>query len=149
MRTKVLFPVILILAGVSWLAFSNLSKANYFFEVNELPAMGDKVYEHGLKVKGRIVVGSIDQSTKPIKFTIAEQGTELRVHYVGEEPLPDLFKDRAEAVVEGSMRADGIFEARHLQAKCASKYEAEAPDASEGNAYPGYDKESKPEQPSI
>jgi cytochrome c-type biogenesis protein CcmE len=124
--SKIAIPLVLIVAGISWLAFSNLSEANYFYNVDELPEMGDGVYGHGIKVKGRVVVGSIEAG-KPTAFTIAENGVELKVHYIGEEPLPDMFKDRAEAVVEGTMRQDGVFEAVHLQAKCASKYEAMPP----------------------
>ena len=74
-----------------------------------------------------MVIGSIEKG-KPTAFTIAENEKELKVLYVGEEPLPDMFKDRAEAVVEGTMRGDGVFEAVHLQAKCASKYEAMPPE---------------------
>src|SRR5678809_1770760 len=48
----------------------------------------------------------------------------MRVNYVGSQPVPDTFKDRADAVVEGKVLADATFEADHLQAKCASKYEA-------------------------
>jgi cytochrome c-type biogenesis protein CcmE len=48
----------------------------------------------------------------------------MRVNYVGSQPVPDTFKDRADAVVEGKVLADGTFEADHLQAKCASKYES-------------------------
>jgi len=135
MSYKIIVPLIFIVVGISWLAFSNLSNANYFYPVNELPEMGDKLYEHGLRVKGRIVAGSIRKDPKPIRFTIKEEEAELEVRYVGEEPLPDLFKDRAEAVVDGKMAADGVFEAEHLQAKCSSKYESLPPEASEGQAY--------------
>ena len=141
MKPKVLLPLALIIGGISWLAFSNLSKANYFYDVDQLPELGDKVYQKNLRIKGRIVAGSIQAKAKPVVFTIAETGQPLTVRYVGEEPLPDLFKDHAEAVVEGKMAADGVFEANHLQAKCASKYEAMAPEMTEGA-----DPYSKPEQ---
>ncbi len=134
MPTKIWIPLTLMIGGISWLAFTNLGKANYFFPVDELPPAGDSVYNHSLKVKGRIVVGSIIDDKKPVIFTIHEKDKEMVVHYVGEEPLPDMFKDRAETVVEGMLRADGVFEAVNVQAKCASKYEAEAPDVN-ANAY--------------
>ena len=50
--SKLAIPLVLIVAGISWLAFSNLSEANYFYNVDELPEMGDMVYERSLKVKG-------------------------------------------------------------------------------------------------
>lgn len=129
MRAKVWLPLLIILGSIGWLAGTNFEKANYFYSVEELPTLGDPIYQDSIKVKGRIVAGSIDKSTVPVKFTIQENEQELRVHYVSEEPLPDMFKDHAETVVEGQMRADGIFEASHLQAKCASKYEAAGPQA--------------------
>ncbi len=45
--------------------------------------------------------------------------------YTGSAPVPDTFKDGVEAVCEGSTREDGTFEARQIQAKCASKYQSE------------------------
>ena len=44
----------------------------------------------------------------------------------GRDPLPDTFKDGAQALVEGSVMPDGQFTAEQVQAKCASKYEANA-----------------------
>ena len=134
MPVKIWLPLLFILGAITWLAFSNLNKANYFYPVDQLPELGDQVYRHDVKIKGRIVVGSIKDDQQPLAFTIHENNKELVVHYVGNEPLPDLFKDRAETVVMGRMRSDGIFEATHLQAKCASKYEAEGP-AGYGSEY--------------
>ncbi|NWG14640.1 MAG: cytochrome c maturation protein CcmE, partial [Acidobacteria bacterium] len=39
--------------------------------------------------------------------------------------VPDTFKGGAKAVVEGTVSDDGVLLARHIEAKCASKYEAE------------------------
>lgn len=147
MPAKIWVPLLVILSGVSWLAYSNLSKANYFYNVSELEQLGNRVEGIGLRVKGRIVAGSIKDKQKPVVFDIEEEGAVLTVHYIGEEPLPDLFQDRADAVVEGTIRADGIFEAKHLQAKCASKYEAEAPGAQPSESeYPDYEKKPATER---
>jgi cytochrome c-type biogenesis protein CcmE len=43
--------------------------------------------------------------------------------------------DKSQALVEGSLTPDGSFRAEHVQAKCASKYEA-APTADAGAAKP-------------
>ena len=132
MPVKVWLPLTLIVIGVSCLAVFNLKNMDYFFPVNELPDSGDSVYENVIKVKGRIVPGTIIADKDPITFTIAEEETELVVKYVGEEPLPDMFKDRAETVVTGTMQSNGVFHAEHVQAKCASKYEGAAPSAEDG-----------------
>jgi cytochrome c-type biogenesis protein CcmE len=46
----------------------------------------------------------------------------LPVEYVGRDPLPDTFKDGAQALAGGRLEADGVFRAEEVQAKCASKY---------------------------
>jgi cytochrome c-type biogenesis protein CcmE len=67
---------------------------------------------------------------------LEEQGKAIPVSYVGRDPLPDTFKDGAQALVEGRMKPDGRFEAEQVQAKCASKYEA-TPNQTPGAAQPG------------
>ena len=57
------------------------------------------------------------------KFLIEEGGQTVPVVY--RDLVPDTFQDLADAVVEGSFDADGIFQATFLMAKCPSKYEAE------------------------
>ena len=51
-------------------------------------------------------------------------GSHLNVVYTGVDPLPDTFKDHADALADGKLEADGAFHATKIQAKCASKYEA-------------------------
>lgn len=136
MQVRIWIPMTVILGAIGWLAFTNFENANYFYSVDELPAMGDAVYSNSVKVKGRIVPGSISKEPLPVKFVIEERDAKLAVHYVSDEPLPDMFKDHAETVVEGHMRADGVFEAVHLQAKCASKYEAAGPQAEHPDSVP-------------
>jgi cytochrome c-type biogenesis protein CcmE len=60
-----------------------------------------------------------------MRFTISNQGKSLRVCYIGKDVVPDTFMDGSKAVVEGSLAQDGTFQAQRIEAKCASKYEAE------------------------
>ena len=57
----------------------------------------------------------------------------MPVDYNGTEAPPDTFKDNAQALAEGSYGRDGVFHAKQLQAKCASKYAPAQP----GEAAPG------------
>ena len=52
------------------------------------------------------------------------QAKTLKVVYSGIDPLPDTFKDGAQALADGKLGPDGVFQASKIQAKCASKYEA-------------------------
>jgi cytochrome c-type biogenesis protein CcmE len=62
--------------------------------------------------------------TGRVDFVLEGEGKSLPVSYVGNDPLPDTFVDKAQALVEGRPASDGRFVAEVVQAKCASKYEA-------------------------
>jgi cytochrome c-type biogenesis protein CcmE len=53
---------------------------------------------------------------------LVENDQKLNVVYNGTEPPPDTFKDDAQALAEGNFNRDGVFYAKQIQAKCASKY---------------------------
>jgi cytochrome c-type biogenesis protein CcmE len=58
------------------------------------------------------------------EFVLTQDETRLKVQYVGTDPLPDTFKDGAQALADGKLDRSGVFRANKIQAKCASKYEA-------------------------
>jgi cytochrome c-type biogenesis protein CcmE len=60
---------------------------------------------------------------------LAENDQILSVVYSGTEAPPDTFKDNSQALAEGSFGRDGVFHAKQLQAKCASKYAPQQPGA--------------------
>jgi cytochrome c-type biogenesis protein CcmE len=75
-------------------------------------------------VGGTVEPGTIKRLSGRVDFVLAGEGKLLPVSYVGSEPLPDTFVDKSQALVEGSLAMNGSFVAEHVQAKCASKYEA-------------------------
>jgi len=125
-RMKFVVGAAIIVAALGYLGFVGMEQSKaYYITVSEYDAMRGQVGTKTLKVAGDVVEGSIDRSRKPMEFTIAHEGRSLKVHYVGKAVIPDTFRDGAKAVVEGNITQDGTFEARHIEAKCASKYEAE------------------------
>lgn len=97
----------------------------YYQTVGELRAMGPGAEGRRLRVAGDVVPGTIaSRGEGRVQFEIEHEGSRLEVLYTGREPLPDTLVDRAQAVAEGSLLADGSFEADRVQAKCASKYDA-------------------------
>src|SRR5262249_10118247 len=98
---------------------------SYYVTIAELhkdAAQGDQVYAKRLRVAGNVVPGSIKRQGSRVEFSLKENDQVLPVVYHGSEAPPDTFKDDAQALAEGMLGRDGIFQAKHLQAKCASKY---------------------------
>lgn len=110
--------------------------AAYYQTVGELRELGIRAEGRRLRVAGDVVPGTIvSEGEGRVRFQIEHEGSRLAVLYTGREPLPDTLVDRAQAVAEGTLLTNGSFEADHVQAKCASKYDA-AYEATPGDAGP-------------
>ena len=82
-------------------------------------------------MNGYVDQGSIVRNGASVSFVLHQNPgmlqkdpVRLKVVYSGIDPLPDTFKDDAQALADGSLGPDGVFQASKIQAKCASKYEA-------------------------
>ena len=118
--------IVVIVLSLGYLAYTGVEESkSYYVTIAELrkdAAQGDKVYSKRLRVAGNVVPGSIKRQGSRVEFSLKENDQLLTVIYHGTEAPPDTFKDDAQALAEGSLGRDGVFQARHLQAKCTSKY---------------------------
>lgn len=114
---------LVILLSLGYLAYTGVEESkSYYVTISELHGMGDKAYTKRLRVAGNVQPGSIKRKGTEVQFVLVEQGNSLPVIYTGTEAPPDTFKDDSQALADGSFGRDGIFHAKGLQAKCASKY---------------------------
>jgi cytochrome c-type biogenesis protein CcmE len=135
MNTYVKFgAVVVVVIGVLvWLAVGGTNESkSYFKTISELKQMGDQAQVKHLRVDGFVQAGSIVRNGGEVSFVIHQDPNKrqrddnmtLKVVYKGIDPLPDTFKDDAQALADGKLGPDGTFQASKIQAKCASKYEA-------------------------
>jgi cytochrome c-type biogenesis protein CcmE len=110
------------LAFLAWLGYGE--SKTYYHTIAELQTLDSAGRAHRIRVGGTIEPGSIHRYAGRVDFVLEGEGKTLPITYVGGDPLPDTFTDKAQALVEGRPNADGRFVAEHVQAKCASKYEA-------------------------
>ena len=114
--------IVVALAFLAWLGYGE--SKTYYHTIAEYQTLSISERSHRMRLAGTVVDGSIKRGSGRVDFTLEEQGKMLPVSYVGSDPLPDTFVDKSQALVEGRPGADGRFVAEHVQAKCASKYEA-------------------------
>ena len=120
----------LILISLGYLAYTGVQESkSYYVTIKELHGMGDSAYTKRLRVAGNVQPGSIKRTGTKVEFVLVEQDLSLPVVYSGTEAPPDTFKDNSQALAEGSFGHDGVFHAKQLQAKCASKYAPQQPGA--------------------
>ncbi|NLV30637.1 MAG: cytochrome c maturation protein CcmE [Acidobacteria bacterium] len=117
---------LIIVAALAWLGFVGFQESKaYYITVDEFSSLRGEYEGKRFKLAGDVVEGSIDRSRPQMEFVISSPRSSIRVRYTGADIIPDTFKDGSKALVEGTVAPDGVFEARRIEAKCASKYEAE------------------------
>lgn len=115
--------IAVIVVALAYLAFTGVQQSkSYYVTIAELKKMGDDGYKKRLRVAGNVEPGSIKRRGTHVEFILVEEGHLLNVEYTGAEAPPDTFVDNAQALAEGTYGRDGVFHAKMLQAKCASKY---------------------------
>src|SRR2546422_3398821 len=123
--------IVISMAGLAWLGYGE--SKTYYHTLAELDMLKGSERAQRMRIGGTVQAGSIHRMTGRVDFVLEGEGKTLPVSYVGSEPLPDTFVDKSQALVEGRPGPEGRFVAEHVQAKCASKYEA-APGGGDGAA---------------
>src|SRR5690349_8007998 len=119
---------VVILLALGYLAYTGVQESkSYYVTIKELRGLGDGAYTKRLRVAGNVQPGSIKRSGTRVEFVLVENDLTLPVTYGGTEAPPDTFKDNSQALADGSFGRDGVFHAKQLQAKCASKYAPQQP----------------------
>jgi cytochrome c-type biogenesis protein CcmE len=135
-RSKFLVGSVIIVLTLISLAYVGFTQSKtYYHTISELGTLQSSALHQRMRVSGNVRNGSIQHVSNRVNFVLTEQGKDLSVSYIGSDPLPDTFKDGAQALVEGRITPEGNFVAEQVQAKCASKYEA-APSAAPGGVQP-------------
>lgn len=129
-QQKFVLIIAAIVVTLAWMAVGGVREsATYYVTLDELLAMENPGTKR-IRVGGDVADGSIVRLASSVEFRLHQQDegmadpTVLDVIYTGADPLPDTFRDKAQALCDGYLRSDGKFEATKIQAKCASKYEA-------------------------
>jgi len=114
--------IVVALGFLAWLGYGE--SKTYYHTIVELQTLNSSARAQRMRVGGTVAVGSIRRTAGRVDFVLEGEGKALPVSYGGSDPLPDTFVDKSQALVEGHLGSDGRFVAEHVQAKCASKYEA-------------------------
>ena len=127
-RPKVLVAGAALVLGVAYLILTGMQTSTvYYLTVGELLAKGPAVQGQQVRVAGDVTPGSVqkDEAGLALRFLVQDGSGQIPVFYRG-GPVPDIFGEEVQVVVEGKYTADGTFVATTLLAKCPSKFDAGA-----------------------
>jgi cytochrome c-type biogenesis protein CcmE len=115
--------IVIIVVALGYLAYTGVQESkSYYVTIKELKTMDNSAYHKRLRVAGTVLPGSIKRTGSHLEFVLQEEDRTLPVIYNGSEAPPDTFHDSSQALAEGTYGRDGVFHAKGIQAKCASKY---------------------------
>ncbi len=124
-RKQVAIAAVVVASAFGYLLVTGLRDTMvFYYTVSEVTSQSESLSDVPLRVAGKVVAGTIeisDMNHLDRRFVIHEGGAEIPVAYHG--ITPDTLVDGADAVVEGKLGADGVFDATFVMAKCPSKYE--------------------------
>ncbi len=154
-RKTIIAVLIIAVALIALLIATTRSSTQYFLTVSELLENKSEMEGRNVRMSGVVLGDTIvyDPKTLDLTFEVAqipgdhrvikEMGgmaavlaqaaadpslPRLTIHYNGVKP--DLLKHEAQAIVSGSLDANGVFQAKELLLKCPSKYESALPSKS-------------------
>ena len=129
--------IVVVVGTLGWLATTGMNETKtYYKTITELGQMGNQAYGQRIRVGGDVESGSIQHAGGHVQFVLVQDKMRLTVAYTGTDPLPDTFRDGAQALADGKLGKDGVFRAKQIQAKCASKYEAKPGQLAPGQTAP-------------
>src|SRR5262245_13951913 len=100
--------VVVVIGTLVWIAASGMGEnQTYYKTVSELNQMGDQAFGRRVRVGGDVAQGSIEHSAGEVRFVLTQEKLTLKVAYTGIDPLPDTFRDGAQALADGKLDKDG------------------------------------------
>jgi cytochrome c-type biogenesis protein CcmE len=72
------------------------------------------------RIGGMVEKGSLKRDGVEVRFVVTDTAKDIPVVYRG--PLPDLFREGKGVVAQGTLGADGVFQAREVLAKHDENY---------------------------
>ncbi len=127
MKLRWVILLLLLIPVVAHLAYATTHSTftDYYSTVDELLAKGGTGDGAIVRVGGSVVPGTIKFDGKSATFRFQMKGngeSEIAVVYQGR--VPNVFRDNARAIVEGTLDSDGIFRAHTLMVRCPHEYAA-------------------------
>ena len=121
-RLPLLGLALLAAAALAWLAVDAFQESVLYYLTPSEAQDADP--EERFRLAGLVVDGSLHRDDAgQLHFEVTDGAATVPVRFDGQ--APDSLGDGAEAVSEGRMTPEGVFEADSVLARCASKFEAE------------------------
>jgi cytochrome c-type biogenesis protein CcmE len=133
-RWGLLLGVVIVMGVIGYLAFSSVGKALvYYVTPTELLDRGEAAVGETVRLGGLVEVGSIAGEAPNLRFVLTDGTSEVVVHATSAPTRS--FREGIGAVVEGTLGADGVFQATQVIVKHDENYVAPSEGGLPTNAF--------------
>jgi cytochrome c-type biogenesis protein CcmE len=108
------------LAAATALVLSAFEQNLVFFFTPSQVAANEAPKGRTFRIGGMVQAGSVKRDGVEVRFVVTDTAMSIPVIYRG--ALPDLFREGKGVVAQGSLGADGVFQAREVLAKHDENY---------------------------
>jgi cytochrome c-type biogenesis protein CcmE len=121
-RRKLIAASVIIVAALGFVAYQGVrSSMVYYLTPTEFKTRPE-LRHNKIRMAGRVVPGSVVKTEGLVRFEITDGITPYAVRYGG--PLPDLFAEGREVLVEGRVDSAGVIQAAQVISTHPPEYKA-------------------------
>ncbi len=125
-KRKLLVGSVVIVLSLAFVAYQGVrSSMVYYLTTTEFSKRTELRYNK-IRMAGKVVPGSVEKSIGLAQFEITDGITPYRVRFAG--PLPDLFAEGREVLVEGRVDQQGVLQASQVISTHPPEYKEKHPD---------------------
>jgi cytochrome c-type biogenesis protein CcmE len=121
-KRKLLIGSAIVILALGFVAYQGVrSSMVYYLTPTEFKGKPELRYNK-VRMAGKVVVGSLAKSEGHVRFEITDGITPYAVSFAG--PLPDLFAEGRDVLVEGRMDEAGVLQASQVISTHPPEYKA-------------------------
>ena len=125
-KRKLIVGSVVIVLSLAFVAYQGVrSSMVYYLTTTEFSKRTELRYTK-IRMAGKVVPGSVEKSIGLAQFEITDGITPYRVRFAG--PLPDLFAEGREVLVEGRVDQQGLLQASQVISTHPPEYKEKYPD---------------------
>ncbi len=125
-KRKLIVGSVVIVLALAFVAYQGVrSSMVYYMTTTEFKNRPELRYNK-IRMAGKVVPGSLQKSIGLAQFEITDGITPYRVRFAG--PLPDLFAEGREVLVEGRVDQQGLLQASQVISTHPPEYKEKHPD---------------------
>jgi cytochrome c-type biogenesis protein CcmE len=121
-KRKLLVGSAVIVLALGFVAYQGVRSSMVYYLTTTEFRNKPELRHHKVRMAGKVVAGSVVKSEGHVQFEITDGITPYRVSFTG--PLPDLFAEGREVLVEGRVDDAGVIQAAQVISTHPPEYKA-------------------------